>query len=169
MWFLLLVVAVGLIGIAASFASLVKLWRKGRVGKIVSIAISGGIIFFIYSDIYPPESFYKGEFEKVTGLPFPVSGRFLFKEATYPDFHGDYTSCALIDVSEKDYQDLKSKMKPRQSSLGGMGSQCMQHLAQSFGSRAVAFEASADDPRGEYIYWALVAGRREVIVHYVTW
>lgn len=169
MWFLILVIAVCLVVIIAWIAILIKLWRKGGIRRVISTAIAAGVIFLVYSAIYPHESFYKEEFERVTRLPFPASGKFLFKEATYPDFHGDYTSCALLEVSEKDYEALKSKMRPQQSSLGVISSQCLHHLFQSFSNLEVASETYTDDPNGEYNYWALVASRPAVIIHYVTW
>jgi len=169
MWFLTLVVAVGLIGIAAAIALLVKLWRNGRIGKVASIALASSVAFLIYSAMVPSDSFYKKEFEKVTQLPFPASGRVLFKNATYPDLHGDYTSCALIEVSAADYEQLRAKMPPRHSTLGTMGSRCMQRLTASFAGRGAALESSVDDSRGDYMYWALVANRPEVIIHHVTW
>jgi len=169
MWFLLLVGAIGLLGIVAVLAIFLRIWRTGRIGKIATAVVAAGALYEIYTAVYPPESFYKGEFEKVTGLAFPNSGSFLFKEASYPDIHGDYDSCAMIEVSAKDYEDLRSKIKARTPPSGPMGSECSAHLFRKFGDKPVLVESFTEQTGGEYSYWALVAGHPEVIVLYSSW
>ena len=168
MWFLLLIFAVGIIGVAAAAILLAKLWRKGRIGMAAAIAIVAAVIYQMCTAVYPPDSFYKGEFERVTGLPFPASGSFIVKDASYPDIHGDYCSAALIKVSQEDYADLRSRMDVRQSRFTPMGSGCLRHLVQVTGDKPVLAESSTDDSKGEYSYWALVADRPEVIIHYAS-
>jgi hypothetical protein len=169
MWFLLLTVVVALVGIAAFLAILMKLWRRGKVGKVITAAVSAGVFYLMYTALYPTESFYKREFQKITGLPFPSSGSFLFKEASYPDIHGDYDSCALVQVSDRDYGNLRSKMRVRKSAMGAVGTECMQHLVEACGACPVLAESSTDNPGGEYSYWALVGNRSAVIINYVSW
>jgi hypothetical protein len=160
--------AVGLLGVVAFLAILVKLWRKGRIWKVATVTIAAVLLYQIFTAVYPPDSFYKGEFESVTGLPFPASGSFLFKDASYPDIHGDYCSAALIKVSEQDYAELRSKMTVRQSRFAPMGSPCRDHLLKAVGHKPVLAESSTDTSTNEFTYWALVDGRPEVIIQYAS-
>lgn len=86
------------------------LWRKGRAGRLLIIAFLSYISISAYFAIYPSDSFYKSEFERITNIPFPDSGVVITKESSYPDIHGDYESCALFSVSPEDYSQLKSKL-----------------------------------------------------------
>lgn len=86
------------------------LWRKGRIGRLAVIALLSYISINSYLAFYPSDSFYKSEFERITNIEFPRSGVFIEKQSSYPDIHGDYSSCALFTVSPKDYEYIKSKI-----------------------------------------------------------
>lgn len=86
------------------------LWRKGRIGRLAVIALLSYISISSYLAFYPSDSFYKSEFERITNIKFPSSGSFIEKQYSYPDIHGDYSSCALFSVSPKDYEYIKSKI-----------------------------------------------------------
>jgi hypothetical protein len=86
------------------------LWRKGRIGRLAVIALLSYISINSYLAFYPSDSFYKSEFERTTNFKFPSSGVFIEKQSSYPDIHGDYSSCALFTVSPKDYEYIKSKI-----------------------------------------------------------
>lgn len=86
--------------------------RKGyaKAAVAIPILILGTLLYFVYTAFYPNESFYIEEFETNTTIPFPASGVFLKKDATYPDIHGDYTSKAIIQLSEEDYRFVYQKL-----------------------------------------------------------
>ncbi|QQS36092.1 MAG: hypothetical protein IPM56_17930 [Ignavibacteriales bacterium] len=82
--------------------------------KIKYYFIAATLIISFYSTytaFYPTESFYESEFTFNTKITFPSSAKFLFKDASYPDIHGDYISIALIEVSTKDYHDILSVVR----------------------------------------------------------
>jgi hypothetical protein len=108
---ILFLIVVFVAGVALFLGYLI--WRIGVIGRISVVIIGGLFILLVYSAFFPFDDFYKEEFVYVTGTPFPASGRIVKKYATYPDFHGDYMSCALIQVSEIDYQNLKSILQQR--------------------------------------------------------
>src|SRR3982751_5115802 len=81
--------------------------KGGVIGRII-VGLLGVFIWYqIYLAFFPSDEFYIYDFKKVTGLAFPLSGKILTKSASFPDLHGDYNSCALIQVSESDYETLK--------------------------------------------------------------
>jgi energy-coupling factor transporter transmembrane protein EcfT len=82
--------------------------RKGyqKVGLLVSVLAIGMLAYFVYFAIYPDDDFYKNDFEHYTDMPFPDSGKIINKDASFPDTHGKYASCALIKFSEADYGTL---------------------------------------------------------------
>lgn len=156
-----------LIVLGGLFTFEVWLWRRGPIGKMIGLILLAGLTFEIYTAFYPLESFYRDEFSRVTGNDFPVSGRFKFKEASLPDIHGDHTSCAVIEVSEKDYEALHSKIGVLKSYRAE--DECMYHLWETLGGAKFLAESSECIDGGECRYWALVAGRREVVIHYSSW
>jgi hypothetical protein len=68
------------------------------------------VLGFTYYQAEPPESFYEEEFKTITLRDIPESAEFISKEASYPDFHGDYCSSARIQLSKKDYQKLLTEI-----------------------------------------------------------
>lgn len=173
-WYL---VAIAIAAISALIVLACSLWTKGRIGRGISLAIflfsffvSAFISFKVYVEIYPLESFYKNEFMKVTGLDFPASGRFLFKEASYASFNGDYESCALIEVSAEDYLRLRTKIPEHHSAQSPFGSSCMDNLTHALGDvKLLADYYSNNDTRQEMLYWGLVTGKPRVFISYFTW
>ncbi|WP_129876723.1 hypothetical protein [Mucilaginibacter terrigena] len=71
----------------------------------------------IYTAIYPTDSFYFDEFKKVTSLDIPKSAEVIDKTVSYPDFHGDYTSCSIIKLSKADYTMLLDTLDHNKSML----------------------------------------------------
>ena len=83
------------------------LWRKGLWGRIVMVIGLALLAYSIYIAIYPTPSFYREEFAHRTGIVFPASAKIKFRNASYPDFHGDYESAVLFEVSPQDFETLK--------------------------------------------------------------
>jgi hypothetical protein len=94
-----------------------RLYNKGY--KKLAILIPFLIIMFVgyevYRSIYPNDKFYIEDFERYSGMKFPVSGKIIEKEATYPDLHGHYMSQALIQLSESDFLELKNELNLNRS------------------------------------------------------
>jgi hypothetical protein len=68
-------------------------------------------IYQTYDAFFPGESFYENEYEQVTKRKIPSSANFISKAATYPDFHGDYCSASMINISQSDYKRLFNELK----------------------------------------------------------
>jgi hypothetical protein len=64
-----------------------------------------------YRAYFPADSFYWDEYFNITQMKKPISGKIIHKAADYPDMHGDYCSCAFIQLSEKDYSNLLDNIK----------------------------------------------------------
>lgn len=164
----LYVIGLALLPVLVAFLALeIWLWRRGAAGKLICIALLTGLMFGVCTAIHPSESFYKAKFAEVTGHDFPASGRFKFKETSTFDIHGDHTSCAVIEVSEKDYEAFQSKIGVL--SAYRAEDECMYHLWETLGGAEFLAESSECDPERECRYWALVAGRPEVVIHYASW
>lgn len=67
--------------------------------------------YFAYTAVYPTDDFYRAEFETITLRKLPNSAKILQKSATYPNFHGDYSSDATIELSPNDFQNLLKQMQ----------------------------------------------------------
>lgn len=110
-------IVIPILGVLFLWFLVKRLYRKGY--KKLSIFIPVLIIIFVgyevYTSLYPNDNFYIEDFEKYSGMKFPVSGKILEKAATYPDLHGHYMSMALIQLSDSDYLELKNKLKINRS------------------------------------------------------
>lgn len=147
------------------------------VGRSILAVLLITLAGFIYVGIYPNEpneSFYKAEFERVVGTSFPAEAQVVFKDASDPDFFGDYTSCALIDVPPGEYRKLLArarevKLKTDRSDL--IQTDCWDALLKRIPGEVFEAEASGENVHreDEFIYWALIKGRNKVAIHRVTW
>jgi hypothetical protein len=94
-------------------------WLVRRGFRKLAIVFPAMIIVVVgygaYVSLVPPDSFYKEDFEKYSGMKFPASGEIIKKYATYPDLHGEYISVALIHMSSSDYRDLKEELNRNNS------------------------------------------------------
>ena len=103
MFVLLIVVLVGiaLLGLAGYVA--VWMWKKGPYARVTVVALSGFVGYQVAIAAFPRDSFYREEFQYRTGIAMPSSAKIVFKKASYPDFHGDYASEMLFEVSPSDF------------------------------------------------------------------
>jgi hypothetical protein len=100
--------------IAWLFRFMYKAFAKRNKGWIAIIIIVGATAFItwnIYRAFYPADEFYYQDFEKISFRKIPASADILSKSATYPDFHGDYCSAAVIELSVADYHKLLNDIK----------------------------------------------------------
>ena len=100
------------------------LWKKGPYGRVAAVAIAGLVTYQIVQAVFPSAAFYSDEFAYRTGIALPPSAKIIFKKASYPDFHGDYASEMLFEVSKEDFAwlELAVKINPPtgDGALGGM-------------------------------------------------
>ncbi|MGB6092300.1 MAG: hypothetical protein WBF83_00900 [Moheibacter sp.] len=87
--------------------------KKGykKIGLIVLFSVIGGMIYIIYTAIYPTDSFYKDEFENFTEIEFPKSAKIIWKDSSYPDIHGDYQSGMIFIADSADYENILNQIK----------------------------------------------------------
>lgn len=164
---IVLIIIGTLIGIALLALPVVLsvwLWKKGKIGKGLTVAFILFLAFEIYRSIYPLDEFYKEEFTKITKLPFPESGEILEKFASYPDMHGDYESCALIEVSDQDYLLLSESI---QESKEFDKSHVM--CSESWVSKDFYKVSQFSKEGGQVAIWGLVKNSNRVVISYVSW
>jgi hypothetical protein len=123
----------------------------------------------MYFAVYPEDAFYEKEFEKVAFVPYPESGKIIFKDASYPSVHGEYQSCALIEVSWEDYHRLMNQIhQPAANSgfpMGKVGSPSLNELIKQYGMLKMQSETERDEER-EYFYCGFVVGKPWIVSHY---
>lgn len=84
----------------------VLLWRKALIFRWLISFFAIFVLVQLYWAGNPRDSFYIYDFERMAPVKFPASGKIVRKYASLLDFHGDYESCALIEVSPEDFQVL---------------------------------------------------------------
>ncbi|MBW7870721.1 MAG: hypothetical protein H3C39_06630 [Flavobacteriia bacterium] len=105
---LLILVPIGIAYLIFRFLS-----KKGykKIGLIVLFSVIVGMIYIIYTAIYPTDSFYKDEFENFTEIEFPKSAKIVWKDSSYPDIHGDYQAGMIFIADSADYENLLNRIK----------------------------------------------------------
>ncbi len=122
-----------LLALLVACASLCRwLWRKGKYGKGIVCTLLVGVIYSIYTAIYPTESFYREEFVRIAGIPLPDSATFLHKEASYPDFHGDYSSCALVKLPPNEFNRLMAQLPRLSNEVSYAGIRCNSTKSKTY-------------------------------------
>ncbi|MCE9633458.1 MAG: hypothetical protein K8Q92_04660 [Methylophilales bacterium] len=96
-----------LIVLALIYKSVRWLWLKGLYGRLFLVAGFIGVLWSIYDAIYPPESFYISELQRLTKVILPPEAKFLYKTTSYPDIHGDYSACFIVQLSANAAEKLK--------------------------------------------------------------
>lgn len=118
LYFLLLVLLVVIVVIPITISYLIyKLIKKkvrNKWWRLIALTPILFVGYYIYIALNPLDSFYKEEFETVTGMSFPDNGKILYKTATYPDFGGDYTSKAIIKLDEVSINNIKNQLTRNQ-------------------------------------------------------
>lgn len=164
------VVLIVLIAVAAIIFFAVWLWKKNNIWKFL---ISFGVIAFginVYQAIYPNDSFYEREFTRVSSLKFPESGKILNKYASYPDLHGDYTACALIEISPIEYEALRKTIESNSLSTKLTGaSGCAQNEKWSDVLPNYTASIKVSKAGGHESEWGVLEGGRLMYFSFSNW
>jgi len=145
-------------------------WAKRRLHKYIALALVLiiPIIFYypIYIAVHPPDDFYKYEFKEIVGMDFPKSGDIIRKRASYPDFHGDYCSSALIEFSEDDYQQILEYVKGSMIFDNNtiMGSDIYYSVIGSISDEEFIYKASYY-PKDDYRFIGFLNDGKTIIIH----
>jgi len=136
------------------------LWCKGRIGRFAVIGLLAYISISSYLAFYPSDSFYKSEFERITNIKFPSSGVFIEKQSSYPDIHGDYSSCALFTASPEDFEYIKSKIVATlEAEMGREPNPCVAY--NKWQNRLPSYLYSlTKESEGENREWGLLKGNK---------
>lgn len=147
------------------------LWRKGAPGRAILLVAIAAFCWQVYEGIYPPDSFYKEEFARLTGVPFPASGEIRFSDASYPDFFGDYTSCALFTVSDADYATLKQGITKKQKhNPEDIVSDCLTQLENYYGKPlTLVAQTWFEEEGGNFWKWGLLNDGKSVMYYFNSW
>jgi hypothetical protein len=99
------------LGIALLVYKLARKWLRRSIAIVIASIIPLFCIYEVYFAIYPDDDFYKGEFKLVTGMKCPQSAKVISKDASYPVWQGEYSSCAIIEFSTDDYLSILETVK----------------------------------------------------------
>lgn len=78
--------------------------RRLKIYTFLFVLFSAG--YLAYDAVYPSDSFYVAEYERLTEREIPKSAKIKYKESAYPDHFGKYHSVSHIEVSEEDFHQL---------------------------------------------------------------
>jgi hypothetical protein len=149
-----------------------KLVRK-KFNKYVALALASIIpllcIYEIYDAIWPGDGFYMGEFETVTGIKMPDSGKIIRKDAMFPAIGGDYYSSAFIEFSNRDYIDLLAYIKSDTSFKDStiIGSDSFGKALGPSKDSEIIFRASYYD-KEDYKFIGFLSDGKSVIIHFIN-
>jgi hypothetical protein len=96
-----------IIGAATVAAIFVYKVTKGIVPKpitiLLAVIIPALMAFYIYRGYYPADEFYLGEYRAITLDTSIANIKVVYGSATYPTFHPDYCSTAILKFEKKKY------------------------------------------------------------------
>lgn len=94
-----------MIAIPIGLTILINKWLKKRIdkrlAKTIALIPSLIMIFVFFKACHSNDNF-----SEITTIDFPKLGIVKHKRASFPDHHGDYTSCSLIELGNSDYKML---------------------------------------------------------------
>ena len=141
------------------------LWAKVKFGKYLAVVFVCFISYQVYITLNPPNSFYMAEYQKITKQEFPKSGKIIKKYASLPDIHGDYESCAIIELSENDYKILKVFLENTKSNEKEYSSaRCNAEWVNEKGTIIKSLTYKKDG--GSVSMWGLIKDKNHVFISY---
>jgi hypothetical protein len=141
-----------------------KLWSKGKYANYLLCAVWLAYLYLWLRAFYPDDEFYVAHLESISKINFDSQIEVIEKHSTYPDFHGDYSACAVFKVSEADASKLS-----RESGAGNIGgtytgisNNCNTALFASTSSKILV--AFSTESIGEFESWGYIEGSNSVFV-----
>jgi hypothetical protein len=149
-----------------------KKLRKTKFKKyafLIPTVIIGLLVYEIYVAIYPLDSFYKDDFKTITGVDLDKSAIIKRKNASYPDVHGSYCSCALIKLDKQAYTSLLDKVKSDTSFNGTdeISSEEYEYVTEHKDIDYL-YKAIELDSDNEYKFIGFLKDGRTIIIHLCT-
>jgi amino acid transporter len=175
MGLLILLFIIILIGIPIGISYLIYQWikkrefeKKWRLLAIIPLIIVG---YFFYTAIYPDEDYYKNDFKEVTDMEFPISGKILYKTASYPDQFGDYTSSFLAEFENDYLQKLEANLKKQGfvKKENKMSSEELDYIENRKGNRKYSAEYNKELNGGKYYSVGFLNDNKSVVITRVSW
>jgi len=130
-----------------------KYFSNIKLGLYIFIIAASLAFQQSYTAVYPNDSFYYDEFEYVTNRKIPESAKIKFKDSSYPDFHGDYFSKSIIELSQPDYNKLLK------------GIQNDKTLIKSIENDCKVFERRIIGEEDRYLFVRFLNDRKTIIVN----
>jgi hypothetical protein len=175
MGLLILLFMIFLIGIPIGISYLIYRWIKKREfdKKYRLLALIPSIIvgYFIYDAVYPDNDFYKTDFKEVTEIEFPEKGEIIYKNASFPDQFGDYTSSFLAEFDEEYIKKLEANLKNKNfiRQENKMSSNELDYLENRKGNIKYSSEYTKELDGGKYYSVGFLNDNKSVIVTRVSW
>jgi len=150
-----------------------------RTALLLPASLFLGYSYFWYDAFYPSNKFYKDEFTNITNLSLPANTKIIRKSSSYPDQHGDYSSCVAITVSHAEFEELFQKverdtcfslMRPQSLFIGSSEFDNVTSLFKSSDYLA-KFSGEKSKYSARYNAYTLIAfltGHKTVIVYRVS-
>jgi hypothetical protein len=115
-------------------------------------------------------TFSADDFRRATGHALPDSAHILESESMNWDAHGDHDACALVEVSQADYERLRIVMSQMAPSTGKpSNAPCSKEMYATFAQYSAGPEEYATWEGGGFRRWGLVEGKPLIMVQVTTW
>jgi hypothetical protein len=93
------------------FYKFLRKFMNEQKASIISYLIPILSGYYIYLGFYPPDSFYLNEFEEIVQEQNIPKVKVIYGNATYPTFHPDYCSAALLRLQPIEFNAILRKIK----------------------------------------------------------
>lgn len=164
-------VALVIVVLALLYVLVRWLWRKGRFGRLLLAAGFLGVSWSIYDAVYPPESFYAAELQRLVKVSLPAEAQFVYKTATYPDMHGDYSACFIVRLLAVAFEKLKASIdsEPTQEAKS-LGCANMEKTLRPLNAMANQYTLTERATREDAeIFIELISNQNLAVISWYTW
>ncbi|OYU85592.1 MAG: hypothetical protein CFE24_01435 [Flavobacterium sp. BFFFF2] len=136
---------------------------------IFSLAIF--LAYSVYTAVYPSDGFYLAEFKDITLREAPKSAVVISKDASYPFFHGEYSSASLIMLSNEDYNFLLDELSNDKRIRVNIPTDFfvineLEKVMGSFKKEQIiyCFSRSTENRNNEFLYIGFLDDKKSIII-----
>jgi hypothetical protein len=135
-----------------------------RIALFVSFVVLSLYIFHLYTEIYPADDFYRHEFKDITGLELKDDAIILNKDSSYPLWHNDYCSAAIIELSPFYYSELLKSISENKNfdNTNVIGSEQLDKVTENINTK---FKKTFSIEGSTYKFIGFLNDDKTIIIH----
>ncbi len=92
-------------------------WARSKYIKYPISIVFSWYVFEWWRAFFPADNYFIEQFKGISGIDLPDTAKIIERHASYPDLHGDFDSCFVVELPKQDLEILLSKSATEPVSL----------------------------------------------------